>query len=90
LFVGSFLYKMDHQSITNEIEEMEVEEEEIEGEEVEDMEEEEDEEEMEEEEKDKEFYEAIKYLLMAIQAIVHVLHEFMILIHAYHIKRSLT
>ena len=73
-------------------EEMEVEEEEIEGEEVEDGEDEEEKEteEMEEEEMDEEVYEAIKHLLMAIQAVVHMLNEFVAIIRDTYIKRPLT
>ncbi|KAK0590523.1 hypothetical protein LWI29_028392 [Acer saccharum] len=71
-------------------EEIEVEEEEIEGEEVEDGEDEEEmeTEEMEEEEMDEEVYEAIKHLLMAIQAVVHMLNEFAAIIHATYIEQS--
>ncbi|KAK0593668.1 hypothetical protein LWI29_034862 [Acer saccharum] len=73
-------------------EEIKVEEEEIEGEEVEDGEDEEEmeTEEMEEEEMDEEVYEAIKHLLMAIQAVVHMLNEFVAIIRATYIERPLT
>ncbi|KAK0606304.1 hypothetical protein LWI29_036342 [Acer saccharum] len=41
-------------------------------------------------EKDEEFYEIIKHLLMAIQAVVHVLNEFMIVMSEQHVERPLT
>ncbi|KAK2653443.1 hypothetical protein Ddye_013299 [Dipteronia dyeriana] len=41
-------------------------------------------------EEDEEFYEIIKHLLMAIQAVVHVLNEFMIVMSEQHVERPLT
>ena len=70
--------------------ENELEEDEIEGEEIDEEETDGEDMDVKEFEEDEEFYEIIKHLLMAIQAIVHVVNEFMIVMSEQHVERPLT
>ncbi|KAI9185040.1 hypothetical protein LWI28_003585 [Acer negundo] len=68
----------------------ELEEDEIEGEEIDKEETDGENMDVKEFEEDDEFYEIIRHLLMAIQAVVHVLNEFMIVMSEQHVERPLT
>ena len=70
--------------------ENELEEDEIEGEEIDEEETDGEDMDVKEFEEDEEFYEIIKHLLMAIQAIVHVVNEFMIVMSEQYVERPLT
>ncbi|KAI9200064.1 hypothetical protein LWI28_002176 [Acer negundo] len=68
--------------------ENELQEDEIEGEEIDEEETDGEDMDVKEFEEDEEFYKIIKHLLMAIQVVVHVLNEFMVVMSEQHVERK--